>query len=177
MSAKSKKRPTRRKKGLDAIFRMPRGRRPRVDAEKIRNRADYYRTAFARVWEIAGNSLSRAKTKDDVAEALFGLRHGGLQVEARLVMDLAPHILRALGDPDFPKQPRARTNFLADSVAAHGLVSARRSRDICGSERSRDKRHSILRVEFYIECSCGYEGPSQNRKCPECGAPLPVEFL
>jgi hypothetical protein len=177
MSAKSKKRQTRRKKGLDEIFRTPRGRRPHVDPEDIRNRADYYRTAFARVWEIAGHALNRAETADDVGKALFGLRQGGLQIEARLVMDLAPHIVHVLRDRDFPIQRRAQVNFLADSVAAHGLVSARRARDICGSERGRDKRHSILRVEFYIECSCGYSGPSRDRACPQCGAPLPVEFL
>ena len=177
MSAKSKKRKTGRKKGLDAIFRMPRGRRPRVDATEIRNRADYYRVAFGRLWEIAGTALSRAKSQDDVADALFGSDQGGLQVESRLMMHLAPHVVPVIRNRDFPKHPRAQVNFLADSVAAHGLVTARRSRDICGRERSREKKHHIVRVEYYIECSCGYSGPSHNRGCAKCGTPLPVEFL
>ncbi len=81
-------------------------------------------------------------------------------------------LLTTLKDKKFPKQNRdAQEQFIADSLAAEGLVSIRRSRDIVQRDRSaRKKRGKILRREFYIECSCGYRGPALNDTCPECGA-------
>src|SRR5437867_6072956 len=64
-------------------------------------------------------------------------------------------------------------NFLADSLAGTGIVSPRRSRDICAAERAKEKRtHRIIRFEFYVECSCGYKGPSENHACRKCGATI-----
>jgi hypothetical protein len=86
----------------------------------------------------------------------------------------APLILEVLKERTFPKRQKARINFLADSLAALGLVSARRSRDICAEDRAQAKRaHHIWRAELYVECSCGYKGHSLNHACPECGAVIP----
>jgi hypothetical protein len=80
--------------------------------------------------------------------------------------------LAALQDKQFPKLSReAQEQFIADSLAAFGRVSIRRSRDIVQRERSaRKKRGKILRREFYIECSCSYKGPAFRDACPDCGA-------
>lgn len=43
----------------------------------------------------------------------------------------------AVRDDDFPQKKKARARFLGDSLAADGKLSARRSRDICGEERTR----------------------------------------
>ncbi len=52
-----------------------------------------------------------------------------------------------------PLRREAQINFLADSLAGRGLVSPRRSRDICAQERATEKRrHRIIRQEFYVEC-------------------------
>jgi hypothetical protein len=53
----------------------------------------------------------------------------------------------------------------------------RRSRDICQEERTKEKRaHRILRYEFYVECSCGFKGRSQNHACQKCGAEIDFGF-
>jgi hypothetical protein len=86
-----------------------------------------------------------------------------------LKLGLLPSVLV---DKQFPKQNReAQEQFIADSLAAEGKVSIRRSRDLVQRERSaRKKRGKILRREFYIECSCSYEGPAYRDACPKCGA-------
>ncbi len=63
--------------------------------------------------------------------------------------------------------------FLARSLAGRPSLSFRSSRDICEKEALREKRkspHRILRREYFIECSCGYNGPALDNDCPECGA-------
>ncbi len=87
---------------------------------------------------------------------------------------LADVILQVVRDPKFPKRSRqAQINFMADSVAGHGVVTPRSSRDICEKERARIKRvHRIISYEFYVECSCGYKGISRNHACPRCEAEI-----
>jgi len=71
---------------------------------------------------------------------------------------LAPLILQVLGERDFPKRQENQFDFLAESFAARGHVSARRSRGICGERRAIERAESpyrILRKEFYVECTCG----------------------
>jgi hypothetical protein len=81
-------------------------------------------------------------------------------------------LLAALKDIQFPKQDReAQEQFIADSLAAEGRVSIRTSRDLVQADRSaRKKRGKIVRREFYIECSCGFQGPAYRDACPDCGA-------
>jgi hypothetical protein len=81
-------------------------------------------------------------------------------------------LLSVLRDRQFPKRSReAQEQFIADSLAALGQISIRRSRDIVQRERSAGKKQGkILRREFYIECSCGYQGPAYQNSCPDCGA-------
>jgi hypothetical protein len=80
-----------------------------------------------------------------------------------------------LRERTFPKTRDAQIKFLADSLAGWGEISPRRSRDLCAEARSSAARATrILRYEFYVVCSCGYEGPSLNHACQRCGAQ--VEF-
>jgi hypothetical protein len=75
------------------------------------------------------------------------------------------------GKVGIPEWGEPQINFLAYSLAGRGAVAPRSSRDICDRERARAKRaHHIVRYEFYVECSCGYKGRSQDHGCPECGA-------
>ena len=86
---------------------------------------------------------------------------------------MAGRVLEVLRDPHFPKRRLTRIGFLADSLAGSGAVTPRRSRDICSQERAKTKSaHRILRYEFYVECSCGYKGQSQDRACTACGAQI-----
>jgi hypothetical protein len=71
----------------------------------------------------------------------------------------------------FPKTNlEQKMHHLANSVAAEGLLTPRRCRDVCLEERKRqEKLGMILRREFYIECSCTYRGPAKGGGCPQCG--------
>jgi len=112
----------------------------------------------------------------EVIGALAQSSNNGAGNGKRLISDrereapIVSLILKVLRDPDFPKRDReARINFLADSLAARGAVTPRTSRDICARERAKDRarqRHRIMRREFYIECSCGCQGPTYKGRCP-----------
>ena len=143
-----------------------RGRPPKIRATEVKGRADNYRGILKTVWDSLWPSLSKAQTVDDVTVALQNARPYDREFAPWAAM-----ILTLLKDSSFPKRQWARINFLADSLAGLGVVSPRRSRDICAEERVKSKRaHHILRYEFYVECSCGYKGHSENHACQKCGA-------
>jgi hypothetical protein len=170
----------RRKEGSKAINlldgfsqKRPRGR-PGVRASEVAGRSYQYHSIFNSIWDSVGEKLSQAKSVEDVLKAFeFS---SSFQQEFK---GIAPLIQRVFGDPDFPKTREARINFVADSLAARGHVSPRRSRDICGRERAKEKRlrkHRIIRHEYYIECSCGYKGPARDNACRKCGAQIPISL-
>jgi hypothetical protein len=116
--------------------------------------------------------LLKARTEEDMSRA-FDLAPS-YKME---FVPLASLILKVLRDPKFPKRPEPQRNFLADSLAGRGLISPRRSRDICERER-KTKVHYITRQDYYIQCTCLYKGPALHGKCPKCGTdrvslPLP----
>jgi hypothetical protein len=154
---------------LDRILEKPRlGRRPRIDPALVRSSADRFRTLIAGGWNELGESILAAQTEEDIADAFRRVlpnHHEFLRLSAL--------ILRARNERAFPKRKRAQIHFLADSIAGGGVVTLRRSRDICAEERAADaQRHMILRYEYWIECSCGYKGRSENHCCRKCGAVL-----
>lgn len=164
-------------KGLDT-FSQERGvGRPwRARASEVAGRSYNLRLQFSQIWNIVGESLLRAQTEEDVVKA-FDL--AGQYWRNEFGPGRIPSlILTILCDRKFPRKRRQQQiNFLADSLAAWGVVSPRRSRDICEQERRREKKaHHIIRREFYIECSCGYEGPAKNNACRNCGAEIPAFF-
>ena len=114
--------------------------------------------------------MLRADSDEDLAWALKDVRE---RARERLFLK-TELLLAALKDKQFPKQDReAQEQFIADSLAAEGRVSIRRSRDIVQRERSAVKKQGkILRREFYIQCSCGYEGPAFHDACARCRAPV-----
>lgn len=142
------------------------GRPAKVAPSAVRGRADNYRVWLARLWNELGVLLLAADTEENVIKAFQNVLPGNNEFPPQ-----AELILKIIKDPNFPKRQTARINFLADSLAGWGLVTPRRSRDICAEERSADaQRHQILRYEYWIECSCGYKGRSQNHGCKRCGA-------
>jgi hypothetical protein len=86
-------------------------------------------------------------------------------------------ILKIIHDRRFPRvRAKAQIAFLADSLGAQGAVTPRRSREICAEERTK-KSHFIVRRDFYIGCTCGYEGPALKGACPDCGTMQLAEDL
>ncbi len=145
-------------------------------ASEIWGRAENYRGIFKYIWGRLRTPLLKAKTEDEVIQAFE--KHG--QPNAReFVSYLAGLILEVIRDPNFPKRPEPQMHFLADSIAALGRVSPRRSRDIAAQERARYRaktKHHILCHEFYVECSCGYKGPARDNACRKCGAEIPLSL-
>lgn len=158
-------------KGVDTFSqRRPVGRPWRARASEVVGRSYNLRLQFAQIWDTAGEALIRAQTEEDV---LGALDLAG-QYWRNEFVGIASLVVRVLHDPRFPRKIRqGQINFLADSLAAWGRVSPRRSRDICEQERRKEKRdHHIVRHEFYVECSCGYEGPARDNACRKCGAEI-----
>ncbi len=161
------------KKPLDSFPEKPgRGRPARVRASEIVGRAANFRWIFGQVWDRLWPLLSEAKTEEAVMTAL----QDGAQPYARDFVNLAPLILSIVCDRRFPKRREPQINFLADSLAGVGVVTPRRSRDVCAQWRSREKdairAHRIIRYEFYVECTCGYKGRSKDHACAKCGAAI-----
>ena len=146
------------------------GRPRKVNPRWIRGRADNYREIFGEVWARLWSTLRLAESADDVTKEFQRVTP---KYADQFVPALSEIILGTLRDPDFPKTRKAQVNFLADSIAGTGLVTPRRSRDICEEERGIDKNSTrIMRYEFYVECSCGYKGRSLDHACKRCGARL-----
>jgi hypothetical protein len=150
--------------------RRGRGRPYKIRASEVSGRAYNYRSIFNQTWDVLGEQLLKAKTEGEVLQTF---EHTGYKNEFAALASL---ILKVLRDVDFPKRDKeARINFLADSLAARGIVTPRTSRDICARERARERHkstHRILCHEFYVECSCGYKGPARNNACRKCGAEI-----
>jgi hypothetical protein len=172
---------------LDVAFpKRPRGR-PGVAHSEIIGRAENYRWMF---WERRLDKRKGEFVRDkpyDWAVALVTAKYNQ-EIDRALdsatdyaksqLKPLVPLVLKVLNERSFPKRAEAKFDYLADSLAARGEVSPRRSRDICAEHRTMQRkksRHRILRKEFYIECSCGYKGPALDNACRRCGAE--IDFL
>ncbi len=177
-SAKIDKRRRARKKDnipIDTVSeKRRRGRPVKIQRIWVRGRADNYRWILNRFWDYIWPALSKVQTQREVIQSFTRPEVGPYALDFIMMADL---ILQVVHDPKFPKRKRqAQINFMSDSIAAQGVVTARSSRDICDRERARIKRvHHILRYEYYVECSCGYEGQSRDHACPKCEAQ--IEFL
>jgi len=150
--------------------RKERGRPATVRASEVYGRAENFRHILNQVWDRLWPLLSSAHSEEEVTKAF---QTGGRPYDQSFVPGLSRLLLSVLKEPTLPKRPESMQRFVADSLAGLEVVTARRSRDICTQERAARKRaHHILRYEFYVECSCGYEGHSKNHACPKCGAEI-----
>ena len=162
-------------KPLDRISRK-RGRKPQVQPSEVFGRAQNYRGIFGtgdvweRLWPVLKVATDDASVRDALESAQVPAIHEFTGLE--------PLIRRVVRERLFPKRNRtAQINFLADSLAGRGYVQPRRARDICARLwKAASSRGYIQRLEFYIECSCGYEGPSRDSCCRQCGAEIPPQM-
>lgn len=159
-----------------AVKRPP-GRPAKLAATTVIGRADSCRYQLKQVWAQLEGPLVGAQTEDEVKTALesyapsYAVSYVPFQVA---------DIFALIHDKQFPKDSEARINFLADSLGGRSTLAFRTSRDVCGRERARLRAKSpyqILRHEYYVECSCGYEGPARDGACRECGAEINSLFL
>ncbi len=140
---------------------------------EILGRAGNYRFIFDQVWDRLWPLLSRAHSE---AEVIAAFQQGASPYDGQFLPWIGELALRVLREPKFPKRRSAQVDFFADSFAAVGVVTPRRSRDICtqgrAKERLAQRAHHIIRYEYYVECSCGYKGHSWEHACPDCGAKI-----
>jgi len=153
-------------KSSNQVAKKPgRGRPREIDPWIVIGSANTYRIQFAQFWPKLGARLLAAHSPEEVARAVREEAEG-------ISASLNPHselILKILTDPKFPRaRSTSQIHFLADSLGGQGLVTPRRSREICAQERSK-KEHFIVRREYYVECSCGYKGPALDGACRDCG--------
>ena len=155
------------KKSLDTFLgKRDRGRPKFVNPVWVRSCADNHRNWLERNWKDLSIPLLAAQSEQRITNALQSCDSGKEEF-----LPLVPLILRVLKSPNFPKRKNSQIKFLADSIAGGGTVTPRRSRDICAKERAADvNKHYIVRYEYWIECSCGYKGRSENQCCKKCGA-------
>lgn len=118
--------------------------------------ADHYRLALPQFWPKLGPRLLAAQSPEEIVQAIRedapGIT-GSLDPFTELILNI-------VHDPKFPRtRPKSQIHFLSDSLGGQGLVTPRRSREICAQERTK-VRHVIVRREYYVECSCGYQGPA-----------------
>jgi hypothetical protein len=156
------------KKDLDNNSQRRRGPRRQIPPPTVIGRSDSYRKTLQEIWDSIWPSLSGAQSAEDVTRALESAPPYG-----RGFAPFSSAILGVLKEKRFPNRRKSRINFIADSIAGIPNVSPRRSRDICLEERAKKDSTRILRYEYYVECSCGYEGHSKNHACPNCGAEIP----
>jgi len=161
--------PERQKKALDTTSqKRGRGRPWTVRASEIAGRASSFQIMFENVWSRIRTELSQPTGEGEVLAALQKANPYD-----RELTPWASLIFEVVSAYNFPKTERAQIKFLADSIAALGKVTPRRSRDICAGERLKRKQaNHIIRYEFYIECSCRYRGHSKDHACPKCRAKI-----
>jgi hypothetical protein len=153
---KSSDQPTKKRK---------RGRPPEIDPRIVVGSADHYRVVFPQVWPKLGPRLLAAQSPEEVARAV---REEAADISASLD-PFSELILKIAKDRRFPRaRSTSQIHFLADSLGGQGSVTPRRSREICAEQRA-EKRHFLVRREYYIECSCGYKGPALDGACRDCG--------
>lgn len=175
--AKLKKPASKQKEPLDKVSgKRGRGRPQNIPRSWVTGRAVNYRKMLAEVWSRLGAPLVAAKTEEEVSSVFTNY---GQPYTQNFVPSLASDILALIQDPHFPKRAEARMAFLADSLAGRPNISFRTSRDLCGKDRAIERAkspHTIIRKEFYIECSCGYKGPARDNACRKCGAAIPLDM-
>lgn len=153
------------KSSIQPAKKKRRGRPHQIDPRIVVGTANVYRVQFNQFWPKLGARLLAAHSLDEVASALREEADG---ISATLA-PLSELILKVKNDPKFPRERSAsQIHFLADSLGGQGLVTPRRSREICARERAK-KKYFIVRREYYIECSCGYKGPALDGACRDCG--------
>jgi hypothetical protein len=150
-----------------------RGRPVLAKPEMVLGNSDTYALWFRQYWPKIGERLLAGESSAEIAE-LIRTETRGISANLEPVI---PLIFKVVRDRRWPQvRAQAQIQFLADSLGAQGIVSPRRSREICAKERKKTK-HVILRREFYIECSCGYTGPALDGACRNCGTATPSPEL
>jgi len=139
--------------------------------QQIRGRGHHMCQVFELIKDhLDWNLLARAQTASDIRSAFTP----AAMVYRTTLAVSDEFLLLAVQEKSFPKTLRGRVGFLGRSCANWGRTSPRRSRDLFEEAERLAKtpppKGRILRQEYYIVCSCSYEGPAFHGACPRCSA-------
>lgn len=158
---------------LDSVFADVTTSPKRHRLIEVSNRAYGMQMIFKDIQErLDWDRFVGAATIEDIEDALRNVLES-----TRERLPSSKFLLAVVREKTFPKaQKEAQIRFLGRSCATFGHTSPRRSRDLCEEaerlEKCKPRRGKIIRHEFYIECTCGYEGPAFLGACSRCGAKL-----
>jgi hypothetical protein len=172
MRTSEKKPRNKKRRSRPSTGKRPRGR-PGVNRTQVLQMADQLRAMLPAFWSKLAPQLMAAESPEDVTTAFKTLGSESF----RYVPHWSELIWKIVNDRRFPGvRGKAQIEFLSDSLGAQGAVTPRRSREICAKERAKEQ-HYILRREYFIECTCGYDGPAWKGACPDCGTRQLAEDL
>src|SRR5580658_8108624 len=114
-----------------------RGRPPKIRASEVYGRAENWRDILEQVWDRLWPLLSNAHSAAEVTKAF---QDGARPYDQTFVPGLSTLVFQVLEESTLPKRRKSLQRFLADSLAGVGVVTPRRSRDICAKERAKRKR-------------------------------------
>lgn len=120
---------------LDSQTMKRRGRPSRVIPSEVLNRAMDFRITLGgcRVWAQVRKKVMGAQTTEEIIEIFRPIAN-----YSQKFLRAPATLLQAIQHRDFPKRNFERQiAFIADSLAADGRVTARRSREICRAERAK----------------------------------------
>jgi len=109
---------------------------------------------FGSVWDRLRKSLLAAKSEIEVIKVF---EENAQPYTREFMPKLAGLIFKVIRERKFPKRKEARVNFLADSLAGFGSISARRSRDILGANGI-TAEYPVMRHMCNLESVKTYEG-------------------
>ena len=145
--------------------------RNRTIAGHGRNHASAFLNAGDVFWEQVEALRNIQRKELDKRKLILGRNalkqvQWGTQLPTPLPDRFVYAFVDAVRERSFPNRLKAQARFLGDSLGADGDVSPRRSRDICGAERTKEKK-TTPNAEFYIHC-CGKKRLTSDYLCPEC---------
>lgn len=151
---------------VNPSHKKKRGPNRKIDPHIALGNADALQAQLTHAWPRLGKQLLAAQSAPELWEVV---KSGQGIISNMHDFTFSERMFQIIHDRQFPRvRAKSQIHFLADSMGGCGLVTPRRSREICAQERAKVE-HQILRREFYIECSCGYEGPALDGSCRKCG--------
>jgi len=152
---------------LDTVSRKPKRGRRGVNPHMVFASVFPYTAHLKASWNEIKEPILKAKSAQEIKAIIESTTNTTLKNQLAGIED---KVYEVVHEKKFPTREKAQIRFLAESLAGCYSVSTRRSRDICAEMRLKEKVQTrIIRKEFYIECTCGYQGPAKYGKCARCG--------
>ena len=120
-----------------------RGRPPRINPTKLLNTAHGLELTLAAIWEPYGQKILNCNSQQEIEALLNQIVYYGSRLQP-----YPNGIWQTIKEGRIiPKNPRRAIRYLAYSAAGEGIVSPKRSRDICRNEDRKPQEIPILPIK------------------------------